>query len=233
MRWWIAWMATVTTCFGQGGNFSGTAFDLQTGRTQVISGTIEQEQPSAHEKLMQTYRGITESSRQSTAEMQAQGARWELENQTRELEKQTRILQGLTGSQPPASRGYVPRSTYAQPPDLAKMQVMILAQRAKSFSPVTRQPRVRQLSQREGHEYKETSTPTNETFIKNLLQGYEGTFTDYAWTMEKKDEQTYLVSCNVSLDGELHGFKFRVNTQVGSCRYEGGTALEKLTQSKP
>ena len=73
---------------------------------------------------------------------------------------------------------------------------------------------------------------TNEYQIKEWISNYAGEFTDYKWRAERIDTQTRLVVCEVSLDGTRHDFKFRVNPELGTCRYEGGTALEKLRASQ-
>jgi hypothetical protein len=69
---------------------------------------------------------------------------------------------------------------------------------------------------------------TNEIVTERLLASYDGDFTGYKWRSEEVDPQTYLVFCEMTLDGKMHDFKFKVNTAIGSCRYEGGTALPKL-----
>ena len=65
MRWLILWTATVVTAFGQGGNFSGTAFDLETGRTQVISGNVSAPD-QAHRERMERYDRMNADRLQST-----------------------------------------------------------------------------------------------------------------------------------------------------------------------
>jgi hypothetical protein len=96
MRWLTILVATTAAAVGEGGNFSGTAFDTQTGRTQVISGTLERQEPTGHEKLMSAYDDIIRSSQESVANMRAESAQWELESQTRELEAQTKLLREMS-----------------------------------------------------------------------------------------------------------------------------------------
>ena len=72
----------------------------------------------------------------------------------------------------------------------------------------------------------------NEIVTERLLASYDGDFTGYKWRSEEIDPQTYLVFCEMILDGREHDFKFKVNTEVGTCRYEGGTALGKLAPPK-
>jgi hypothetical protein len=173
-------------------------------------------------------------------------------NQLYELQKQTRMLEKLSEGAPSvSSANYIPPSTYMPPPatynapkssaeedaawqkklrdDALRSEVMGLAKNAKSFDERSKRPRGRQLSYKEGGERGQLTSPDNEEFIKGLLQGYQGRFTDYHWIMEKVDEQTYIVKCHVSLGGEASDFQFRVNLSAGTCRYEGGTALDKLS----
>lgn len=73
---------------------------------------------------------------------------------------------------------------------------------------------------------------TNEYQIKNWISNYTGEFTDYTWRAERIDTQTRVVVCEISLDGIKYDFRFRVNPKLGTCRYEGGTAFEKLRSSQ-
>ena len=257
MRWLIIFALTVDTSFGQDGNFSGTVFDLQTGRSQVINGTVDV--PPQEETTLQRLRRMNAELAESNARLDADLA---ANRQLYEMREQTRLLEKISkGTASGSSASYVTPSTYAPAPvssyistpssskpketkeeraarekrfleDGRRDQAMRLAQDAKSFGGSSKRPRERQLSAKEGTEYGQLSSPDNEEFIQELLQGYQGSFTDYKWTVEKIDEQTYIVKCQVTLDGEQNEFRFRVNPLVGTCRYEGGTALTKLAPAK-
>jgi hypothetical protein len=256
MRWLTILVATAAAAVGEGGNFSGTAFDTQTGRTQVISGTLERQEPTGHEKLMSAYDDIIRSSQESVANMRAQSAQWELESQTRELEAQTKLLREMSekvASQPstpptvivnPIVEYSAPEPSYGGavetvsaapsrpvPPSQTmsaetsnRLKAIRIAKYAHCFS-----ERGKALKS-DGASVKNAagSKSSNDEVMKNLLRQYAGEFTDYGWRAEKIDPQTYLVICEVSLDGEKRDLRFKVNTEVESCRYEGGTALAQL-----
>jgi hypothetical protein len=73
---------------------------------------------------------------------------------------------------------------------------------------------------------------SNNDLIKKWISNYSGEFTDYTWRAEPIDTQTFLVVCEITLDGEEYDFKFQVNTELETCRYEGGTAYEKLRSNQ-
>lgn len=73
---------------------------------------------------------------------------------------------------------------------------------------------------------------SNSQLITEWIKNYAGEFSDYGWLSEPIDAQTFLVVCEVSLDGEKHDFKFQVNTELMTCRYKGGTAYEKLRSNQ-
>ena len=114
-----------------------------------------------------------------------------------------------------------------------KNDAIASAQHARSFYAGNKQPRERQLSANESPEIGDLNSPTNDKLIEGLLQGYKGNFTDYVWTAERVDNQTFIVTCSASLDGKPHDFKFRVNNAAGTCRYDGGTALGELLAPPP
>ena len=230
------------TAFGQGGNFSGTAFDLDTGRTQVISGNVSDPNQAHRERMANYDRSIAETS----ASINAMRQEGEMQQQTCELRKQTELLRNMSkeGSGG-SSSSYVPLTSSvpqeSKEERAARQKIFLddeyiratgLAQKAKSFDAKTKKPLARQLSSEEGSDYENCDVPNNSDFIKSLLQIYGGHFTDYKWTVEKVDKQTYLAKCQVTLDGEQNDFRFRVNPLVGTCRYEGGTALGKLAPPK-
>jgi hypothetical protein len=230
MRWWVLWIATAATCLGQSSN----------------SGDRNRE----HKEHMERYDRMNADLSASIDSMRQQS---EMRNQTRELREQTELLRNISkkGSGG-SSSSYVPPpivvapSSYVPPKpkgdqaasvsraneEFLNSQILMLAQNARSFNAFHKQPREKQLSSSEWPSGSRLDNPTNDGFIEGLLQGYQGTFTDYKWSMEKVDSQTYLVTCSVSLDGTIHDFKFRINSAVGSCRYEGGTALAKLAPPK-
>jgi hypothetical protein len=178
---------------------------------------------------------------------------YEMRKQTRELRKQTDLLRNMSwelsrGSsstyvhQPivVASPSYLPLESEEERSAEIKAQqgvwqendAITSAQRARSFYGESKQPRERQLSANENPEMGELNSPTNDKLIERLLQRYKGNFTDYAWTADRIDNQTFRVTCSVSLDGIPHDFKFRVNNAARTCRYEGGTALAKLSPAQ-
>lgn len=91
MRLLIFLAATVSTAAGQGGDFSGTAFDLETGRTQVISGTIE-DPDRTHNERMSAYRRMNAELETSINSMRQES---QLQEQTYEMQKQTRLLEDM------------------------------------------------------------------------------------------------------------------------------------------
>jgi hypothetical protein len=223
-------------------------FDLETGRTQVISGSMsEQDRIAAmRQSTLDGYRRMNAELEVSIANMRQES---EMADQTRELREQTELLRNMSKEERGgSSSSYVPPPIIVAPSSYAprqsksehsaemqrvmdqdvEIQVLGLARRAKSFNSATKQVRESQLSAREGAEYGNLTCPNNEAFIKSLLQSYEGSFTDYAWKSVKVDPQTFTVTCSVLLDGKPYDFRFRVNLPVGTCRYEGGTALAKL-----
>jgi hypothetical protein len=179
----------------------------------------------------------------------------QMARQTRELREQTELLRNMSKEErggfsssyvpPPilvAPSSYVPPTSRmpqeskeeraanfkAQQETSQKNDAITSAKGARSFNAGNKQPRERQLSANESPEIGDLNSPTNEKLIEGLLQEYKGNFTDYAWTADRIDKQTFVATCSVSLDGMPHDFKFRVNNAARTCRYEGGTALSKL-----
>jgi len=229
-------------CGQQSGNFNGTIVDLDSGRIQTFQGqTIDRDRD--HRERMANYdRMIAETS----ASIDAMRQEGEMQQQTYELRKQTELLRNMSkeGSGG-SSSSYVPLTSSvpqeSKEERAARQKIFLddeyiratgLAQKAKSFDAKTKKPLARQLSSEEGSDYENRNVPNNSDFIKSLLQIYGGHFTDYKWTVEKVDKQTYIAKCQVTLDGEQNDFRFRVNPLVGTCRYEGGTALGKLAPPK-
>ena len=232
-----------------GQQFNGTIVDLDSGGIQTFQGqTIDRDRD--HRERMANYERI---SAEMSASINAKRQEGEMRNQTRELREQTELLRNMSEERSgESSTSYVPPPIIVAPSssvpprpygdhvargsraseDFFESQALHFAQRAKSFHAASKQPRDRQLSASESPSGARVDNPTNDTFIEGLLQGYEGGFTDYKWTLQRVDSQTYLVTCSVSLDGETHDFQFRVNSVVGSCRYVGGTALSKLNSPK-
>jgi hypothetical protein len=235
MRWLILWTAMVTTatCLGQSWN----------------SGDRNRE----HEERMESYDRMNADLSASIDSMRQE---YEMRQQTRELREQTELLRNMSEERSGgSSTSYVPPPIIVAPPSYVPPtssvpqeskeeraarekrfldngrinQAMELAQKSKSFDAKTKKPLARQLSSKEGSDYENRDVPNNSDFIKSLLQSYGGHFTDYKWTVEKVDEQTYIAKCQVTLDGEQNEFRFRVNPLVGTCRYEGGTALDKIS----
>ena len=228
MRWLILWTATAATALGQGGNFSGTAFDLDTGRTQVISGSIN-DPDRGHNERMSRLRQMNAELETSIATMRQES---EMRRQTREMREQTRLLEAMAQEKSRSTGGYAPLASpeksavVPMPPAggyaIAAQDPILIAKFAQNFDPKTRRPIKPKF---EGFSMQLSS---NEQFTKGLVGNYAGDFTDYRWREEKIDSQTYLVVCEATLDGNVYDFRFKVNTEIGSCRYEGGTALEKL-----
>ena len=74
----------------QAQQFNGTVFDLETGRIQVINGSVDSPQP--RETLLQTMRRINAELEESNARLSAEIA---ANNQLEELRRQTRLLQEI------------------------------------------------------------------------------------------------------------------------------------------
>jgi hypothetical protein len=156
----------------------------------------------------------------------------EMRRQTREMREQTRLLEAMAQEKSRPTVGYVPLASPDKSPvvplppaggyAIAAKDPILIAKFAQNFDPKTRRPIKPKF---EGFSMQLSS---NEQFTKGLVGNYAGDFTDYRWRQEKTDSQTYLVICEASLDGNTYDFRFKVNTEIGSCRYEGGTALEKL-----
>jgi hypothetical protein len=269
MRWLKILAATTTAALGEGGNFSGTAFDAQSGRTQVISGTLERQEPTGHEKLMSTYDDIIRSSQESVANMRAQSAQWELESQTRELEAQTNLLREMSekvvsqASTPPTVIVNTPVESTASAPiysvaaavetvepsvergsgldtayilwllaeskrqseESATIIPIEIAKSGRSFGRRGRLPTGERMVVSDFHSSDKNS---NEQLIKAAIQYYKGSVTNYRWRGQRVDEQTFLVICEVSLDGRMHDFRFEVNPKLETCMYVGGTGFDKL-----
>ena len=235
-----------------GQQFNGNIVDLDSGGIQTFQGqTIDRDRD--HRERMANYERISAEMSASINAMRQQG---EMRNQTRELREQTELLRNMSEERSgESSTSYVPPPIIVAPPSYVPPtssvpqeskeeraarekrfldngrinQAMELAQKAKSFDARTKKPLARQLSSEEGSAYENRDVPNNSDFIKSLLQSYGGHFTDYKWTVEKVDEQTYIAKCQVTLDGEQNEFRFRVNPLVGTCRYESGTALDKIS----
>jgi hypothetical protein len=79
-----------TNIRAQDGSFSGTVFDLDSGRVQVINGSVDCPQPK--DTLLQTMRRINAELAESNARLSAEIA---ASNQLYELRRQTRILQEI------------------------------------------------------------------------------------------------------------------------------------------
>jgi hypothetical protein len=238
-------------CGQQSGNFNGTIVDLDSGRIQTFQGqTIDRDRD--HRERMESYKRITAETSASIDAMRQEG---EMQQQTDELRKQTELLrkmskEGSGGSSssympPPrivAPSSYVPPTSSVPQESKEERAAKFKAQHetsqindairsakgARSFNAGNKQPRERQLSANESPEFGDLNSPKNDKLIEGLLQGYKGNFTDYAWSAERVDDQTFIVTCSASLDGIAHDFRFRVNNAARTCRYEGGTALEKL-----
>lgn len=234
MRQWliltaIGAVAYHSACGQSDGSFSGTTYDLDSGRINVINGTYTAPKPSVRDETIANYRRMNAELEQSINHQREMS---ELSRQTREMREQTRLLEKMaqdksrsTASHAPLapseklSKAPLPRpGSYA----IGPQDPLLIARFAQNFDPQTDRP----IKQRfEGFSGQLSS---NEQFTKRLVGNYAGEFTDYRWRQEKIDSQTYLVVCEASLDGKVYDFRFKVNTEIGSCRYEGGSALEKL-----
>ena len=152
-----------------------------------------------------------------------------MRNQTRELREQTELLRNMSKEESGgSSSSYVPPprivapSSYVAPTAAAPAVQINEAVRQARFAMSFDADTVRRVKS------SSTDYVSNEIITKRLVAAYKGDFTDYEWRSEKVDPQTDFVFCEVLLDGEKYDFKFKVNTAIGSCRYEGGTALAKL-----
>jgi hypothetical protein len=74
----------------QAQQFNGTVFDLDSGRVQVINGSVDCPQP--RDTLLQTMRRINAELAESNARLSAEIA---ASNQLYELRRQTRLLQEI------------------------------------------------------------------------------------------------------------------------------------------
>ena len=79
-----------TNIRAQDGSFSGTVYDLDSGRIQIISGSVTALAPK--ETTLQTLRRINAELAESNARISAEIA---ASNQLEELRRQTRILQEI------------------------------------------------------------------------------------------------------------------------------------------
>jgi hypothetical protein len=104
-----------------------------------------------------------------------------------------------------------------------------IAKRLRNFSGFTKQPLIGVVTAQDEDVADED---TNDHLIREWITNYAGEFTDYEWRAEPIDRQTHLVFCEVSLDGQKYDFRFKVNHELRSCRYEGGTAYEKLRSNQ-
>jgi hypothetical protein len=74
----------------QAQNFSGTAFDLETGRMQIISGSIDS--LNTKETMLQKYKRMNNELAEFDARLNAESA---ASQQLYELREQTRLLQKI------------------------------------------------------------------------------------------------------------------------------------------
>jgi hypothetical protein len=113
--------------------------------------------------------------------------------------------------------------------DLNKRTAISIAKTLRNFSGFRKQPLSGVVTAKDEEVADED---TNDYLIREWITNYAGEFTDYVWRAEPIDKQTQLVFCEVSLDGQKHDFKFKVNHELWTCRYEGGTAYEKLRSNQ-
>ncbi len=113
--------------------------------------------------------------------------------------------------------------------DLNKSTAINIAKMLRNFSGFRKQPLSGVVTAKDEEVADED---TNDHLIREWITNYAGEFTDYEWRAEPIDKQTHLVFCEVSLDGQEHDFRFKVNHELWTCRYEGGTAYEKLTSNQ-
>jgi 2-methylcitrate dehydratase PrpD len=83
-------LTLATNIQAQDGSFSGTVFDLDSGRIQVINGSVDSPQPK--DTLLQTMRRINAELKESNARLSAEIA---ASHQLEELRRQTRLLQEI------------------------------------------------------------------------------------------------------------------------------------------
>jgi FtsZ-binding cell division protein ZapB len=83
-------LTLATNIQAQDGSFSGTVFDLDSGRVQAINGSIESPQPK--DTLLQTMRRINAELKESNDRLSAEIA---ASHQLEELRRQTRLLQEI------------------------------------------------------------------------------------------------------------------------------------------
>jgi hypothetical protein len=113
--------------------------------------------------------------------------------------------------------------------DLNKSVAINIAKTLRNFSGFRKQPLSGVVTAKDEEVADED---TNDYLIREWITNYAGEFTDYEWRAEAIDKQTQLVFCEVSLDGQKYDFKFKVNHELWTCRYEGGTAYEKLRSNQ-
>jgi hypothetical protein len=83
-------LVLLSSAQAQDGSFNGTVFDLDSGRVQVINGSVDCPQPK--DTLLQTMRRINAELKESNARLSAEIA---ASNQLYELRRQTRLLQEI------------------------------------------------------------------------------------------------------------------------------------------
>jgi 2-methylcitrate dehydratase PrpD len=83
-------LTLATNIQAQDGSFSGTVFDLDSGRIQVINGSVDSPQPK--DTLLQTMRRINAELKESNDRLSAEIA---ASHQLEELRRQTRLLQQI------------------------------------------------------------------------------------------------------------------------------------------
>ncbi len=83
-------LALVTSVQAQDGSFNGTVFDLDSGRTQIINGSISRPEPK--DSYLQTLRRINAELAESNARLSAEIA---ASQQLYELREQTALLRKI------------------------------------------------------------------------------------------------------------------------------------------
>jgi hypothetical protein len=83
-------LTLATNIQAQDGSFSGTVFDLDSGRIQVINGSFDNSKPE--ETVLEAQRRINAENAEADARLRAQITESE---QLFELKKQTRLLQEI------------------------------------------------------------------------------------------------------------------------------------------
>jgi len=178
------------------------------------------------QRTLDGYRRMNAELEVSIANMRQES---EMRQQTRELREQTELLRNMSKEERGgSSSSYVPPPIIVAPPSYVAPTA---AAPAVQINEAVRQARFAMSFDADTvRRVKSSSTDyvSNEIITKRLVAAYKGHFTGYEWRSEKVDPQTDFVFCEVLLDGEKYDFKFKVNTAIGSCRYEGGTALAKL-----